>query len=147
MAQRINNAIKKCKEAAEDDPAAQQSRFVFYKFTNPLTGGNVDEYYEGVTGLVGEPHPDLEKGMQIEHMQSQDSTIAFTTGNYGLTTNPATEFQLVRGGGEGLKTDKDGETELVIVTNTRGPWVGGQIQEEGASSNVRLRRLGQRWTS
>ena len=93
-------------------------------------GGNVDEYYEGVTGLVGEPHPDLEKGMQIEHMQSQDSTIAFTTGNYGLTTNPATEFQLVRGGGEGLKTDKDGETELVIVTTTRGPWVGGQIQED-----------------
>ena len=130
MAQRINNAIKKCKEAAEDDPAAQQSRFVSYKFTNPLTGGNVDEYYEGVTGLVGEPHPDLEKGMQIEHMQSQDSTIAFTTGNYGLTTNPATEFQLVRGGGEGLKTDKDGETELVIVTTTRGPWVGGQIQED-----------------
>ena len=99
---------------------------------------------QGVTGVVGEPHPNLEMGVMKEHRQEQDSQELFTTSNYGITTDPETEFNLVMGGGEGLErkivTMHDGtQVEHVMVKNTvsfdsrvqtRGPCKQGQVKED-----------------
>jgi len=34
---------------------------------------------QGVTGVVGEPYPDLERGVREEHCQKPDSFQAFTS--------------------------------------------------------------------
>jgi len=121
-------AINKKKVAKNDNSGGG-------KFNNPLQGGPIEEFYKGVTGVVGAPDPDLEKGVMQEHCQKLDSTEDFTTSNYGITTCPKTEYDLVLNGGKGLEkkmVTKDGqEMEYVIVKGTRGPCdENGQVQED-----------------
>jgi hypothetical protein len=65
------------------------------KFSGELKGGTLDDFYEGVTGVCGEPDTDIEKGMREEHTESNDSLVEFSTGNYGLTTCAAKEWELL----------------------------------------------------
>ena len=65
------------------------------KFTTELKGGSVDTFLGGVTGLVGEPHPDIERGMAEEHLDKPDSHTGFTASNYPVSTTPAIEFAVV----------------------------------------------------
>ena len=95
-------------------------------------GGVLQAFLDGVTGIVGEPAADLEKGMREEHTGMADSETRFSTGNYGLTTCPKHEYELVESGGCGLAGKKvDGsEEERVVVTGTRGACKGGQEGED-----------------
>jgi len=70
----ITTAIKKVQKAKKHAGSGGES-----KFDNPLKGGPVEVFYTGVTGVVGEPHPDLEMGVIKEHRQEQDSQELFTT--------------------------------------------------------------------
>ena len=81
---------------AAAEQAAQGS-----KFNAELKGGTLDDFYEGVTGICGPPSADIEKGMEEEHTQRPDSHVKFSTPNYGLETDPRTEYQLVVSGGAG----------------------------------------------
>jgi hypothetical protein len=65
------------------------------KFTAELRGGPVETFLGGVTGLVGEPHPDIERGMAEEHLDKPDSHMGFTASNYPTTSTPAIEFAVV----------------------------------------------------
>jgi ankyrin repeat protein len=65
------------------------------KFTAELRGGSVETFLGGVTGLVGEPHPDIERGMAEEHLDKPDSHTGFTASNYPTTSTPAIEFAVV----------------------------------------------------
>jgi hypothetical protein len=65
------------------------------KFTAQLKGGTVETFLGGVTGLVGEPHYDVERGMAEEHMDKPDSHTGFTASNYPTTSTPAIEFTVV----------------------------------------------------
>ena len=56
----------------------------------------------GVTEIVGEPREEFEKGVEHDHCSCGDSSEEFTMSNYGVTTTPHTEFNLVVSGGEGL---------------------------------------------
>ena len=44
--------------------------------------------------MVGEPHLDFEKGMEVEHCSKSDSNIRFVTGNYHVDTSPANEWAI-----------------------------------------------------
>jgi len=59
---------------------------------------------QGVSGITGDPHPNLEEGVRKEHCDMADSKEIFTTSNYGISTDPETEYNLAMGGGEGLRT-------------------------------------------
>jgi len=102
------------------------------KFSGVLKGGPYEAFLDGVTGIVGEPAADLERGMREEHTAMADSETRFSTGNYGLTTSPKREWELVESGGRGLarKVVKDSKEECVIVTGTRGALKGGQEGED-----------------
>ena len=89
------------------------------KFTSELKGGTLADFYAGVTGLCGEPDADLEAGMRREHTECDDSDVAFSTSNYGITTTPRTEFELVAAGGSGCER-AEGVEEGVVVPGTRG---------------------------
>ena len=73
---------------------------------------------------MGEPREEFEKGVEHEHCNCSDSSEEFTTSNYGVTTTPRTEFNLVVSGGDGLErrvmTMGDGsEVEHVVVSATK----------------------------
>ncbi len=89
------------------------------KFSGELKGGPLDDFYEGVTGVCGEPDADIEKGMREEHTMLPGSDIEFSTSNYGLTTTPSKEWALVLEGGSGC-AEVEGKEDSVIVTSTRG---------------------------
>ena len=102
------------------------------KFSTPeLEGDRVDTFYKGVTGLLGqEPNPDFEKGMEIEHLDMLDSKIKFTTANYGLTTDPTTEFNLARNGGKDQNVHEAAGDSSRVRTRARGPQIDGKVQDD-----------------
>ena len=77
----INDTIKTAAVAKE--AASRQSRQAQHKLNNELRGGDLDQFYQGVTSIVGEPPADLERGVKEEHCdpKSEDPTKNFTTSN------------------------------------------------------------------
>jgi hypothetical protein len=55
----------------------------------------LDDFYKGPEELIGTPNPKIMQGMQTEHCVRGNSQREFTTGNYNLTTTPATEWEFV----------------------------------------------------
>ena len=45
--------------------------------------------------LVGEPHPDMERGMAEEHLDKHDSHTGFTASSYHTSSTPAIEYMVV----------------------------------------------------
>jgi hypothetical protein len=110
---------------AAAEQAAQGS-----KFNAELKGGTLDDFYKGVTGICGPPSADIEKGMEEEHTQRPDSRAKFSTPNYGLTTDPSTEYHLVVSGGALAHPAPGGAEGAVAVTGTRGCCKGGKTQPD-----------------
>ena len=103
------------------------------KFSVPFKGGTLEDFHSGVTGIVGEPHADLGKGVEMEHNSSTDPTcdVPFSTSNYGITTTPWNEYLLAKSGGRGcakrLVTTGDGsEVEKTVVSGTARCGVDGE---------------------
>ena len=84
IAARIKTAIKKA--AAAKAAASAHAQNAGGKFSARLSGGTLDEFYEGVTDIVGEPPADLERGVEKEHRESADSDRPFTTGTDAICT-------------------------------------------------------------
>jgi len=87
------------------------------KFSFSMTGGGVDDFKAGVTGRVGEPRDDLEKGMEIEHTGMTDSDIALRSGNYGILTTPRREYEAATRGYISVSSDPrilDSEVSRVL---------------------------------
>ena len=95
---------------AAAEQAAQGS-----KFNAELKGGTLDDFYKGVTGICGPPSADIEKGMEEEHTQRDDSRDKFSTPNYGLQTDPSTEYHLAVSGGAGCAKAPGGAEGAVVV--------------------------------
>ena len=90
LASRITSAIKK----GVDAKSAQQSTANRgCKFTDEFRGGCIDDFYAGVTGIVGDLHVNIKENIFKEHVLMKDSKQLFTAGNYGITTNPKNEYQ------------------------------------------------------
>jgi hypothetical protein len=86
---RIMGVIEKAKAVKKHEAAGGN------KFSTMLKGGSVETFLGGVTGLVGEPHPEMERGMAEEHLDKPDSHTAFTASNYPTSSTPAIEFAVV----------------------------------------------------
>ena len=56
-ARRITDALEKIRDAMEAESKSHGSRGA--KFATELRRGTLDIFYQGVTGLIGEPHVDL----------------------------------------------------------------------------------------
>jgi hypothetical protein len=61
------------------------------KFAQTIaTFGHMDEYFQGLEGMLGLPNPNLLKAIQSEHCDRPDSMIRFQPSNYeGPNTTPA----------------------------------------------------------
>ena len=98
------------------------------KYKAVFKGGTQDDFYDGVRRMTGDPDPDLEEGMRQEHM-CMDAKFAFSTNNYGVTTNPKLEYEavvemLMKGGagfekGEALTLDDGSKAERVVMKGTK----------------------------
>ena len=72
------------------------------KYGAVLQGASSEYFYGVVTEVVGEPREEFEKGVEHEHCSCSDSSEESSTSNYGVTTTPRTEFNLVVIGGDML---------------------------------------------
>jgi hypothetical protein len=76
----------------ESEMKADPSKFNdFYK----MACGSVADFHTGLTGRVGMPHLNFKNAMRQEHCERAGCDVAFTTGNYKITTTPATEWRCV----------------------------------------------------
>ena len=105
----------------------------------PFKGGTLQDFHQGVTGIVGEPHADLEKGVESEHCSRSDPTcdVPFSTPNYGITTTPRKEYMMATTGGMAcrktkklVRMDDGSEVEHTVVSGTTRCGYGGQGQED-----------------
>lgn len=81
-------------------------KFASDKFDFPLKGGSLKDFKSDITIRLGEPHRNLEEGMRLEHLESQDSDMEFTTGNYAITSNPSKEYLLAVNGADDVDLDQ-----------------------------------------
>ena len=65
------------------------------KFLAELKGVGIDVFYIGVTGVGGEPHVDLREGVSKDHSVQLDSEWSFTIADFGITTHPKLEYEVV----------------------------------------------------
>ena len=68
------------------------------KFAFPIAGGTLDDFNGGITERLGPPRANIAEGIKMEHTESADADIPFTTGNYGITTTPRKEYKLITDG-------------------------------------------------
>jgi hypothetical protein len=55
----------------------------------------LDDFYKGPEGLISTPNPKILPGMEAEHCRRGNYAMQFTSGNYNVTTTPATEWEFV----------------------------------------------------
>ena len=63
--------------------------------TFTLTFAELPIFFVGLSSIVGAPKPSLMQAMEAEHLQAENSKDECTTGNYGITTTPETEWLVV----------------------------------------------------
>jgi NLR family CARD domain-containing protein 3 len=69
-----------------------------------LKYSTLSSFNKGLEGLIGSPLPRLLEAMEREHCHSADSTLMWTTGNYGVTTAAFIEFWFVADAEAGITT-------------------------------------------
>jgi hypothetical protein len=95
----VSAGLKKLKVRAASQYGSEVQEHINSKFT--LDGAFVgkfatlDDFYKGPEELIGTPNPKIMQGMQAEHCLRGNSKTKFTTGNYNVTTTPATEWEFV----------------------------------------------------
>jgi len=60
-----------------------------------MSYSGLDTFYGGLEGRIGEPQAAVMETMRAEHQKRTESTVAFTTGNYGVTTTSSAEWLFV----------------------------------------------------
>jgi len=108
----LANIIKDNLTKLRESHAAALPAAVGDKFSFNIVGGKLEDFHNGLAGRVGEPHADIEQGIEKEHLTSGDANESFTTSNYDITTTPCTEYMLVVTGGKGLKPAHSGHGRL-----------------------------------
>jgi hypothetical protein len=95
----VSAGLKKLKGRAASQFGSEVQEHINSKFT--LDGAFVgkfatlDDFYKGPEELIGTPNPKIMQGMQAEHCLRGNGKTKFTTGNYNVTTTPATEWEFV----------------------------------------------------
>ena len=69
-----------------------QTKFVQDGAGIPMSFLGNRAFFEGLESRIGPPNPSVYQGMEDEHMERPDSENAFTSDNYGITTESSTEW-------------------------------------------------------
>jgi hypothetical protein len=95
----VSAGLKKLKGRAASQFGSEVQEHINSKFTldGAIVGkfATLDDFYKGPEELIGTPNPKIMQGMQAEHCLRGNSKTEFTTGNYNVTTTPATEWEFV----------------------------------------------------
>jgi hypothetical protein len=95
----MSAGLRKLKGRAASQFSLEVQGHMNSKFTldGALVGkfATLDDFYKGPEGLIGTPNPKIMQGMEAEHCLRANSQRKFTTGNYNVTTTPATEWEFV----------------------------------------------------
>ena len=59
-------------------------------------------YFQGLSGLIGPPHPNLAEALHREHCEGPDARLEFTAPNYGTLTSSPIEYYFVADPAGGL---------------------------------------------
>ena len=94
LCRRTIKGAKEILEAGAATGAALNSKFA-ETGTFTLSFAELPIFFAGLTSIVGPPKPNLMQAMEAEHIQAANSKDEWTTGNYGITTTPETEFLFV----------------------------------------------------
>jgi hypothetical protein len=70
----------------------------------PMSVGKIQHFHAGLTGRVGNPHPNVDTDMKNEHCFKAGCDTIFTTCNYKITTTPKQEWSYVVGDEAGQLT-------------------------------------------
>ena len=98
----LRRAVQKTREARENaQDGGSQSKFTNFEMKVGRSCGGMGDFKASITGRVGEPSPDVFKGMMEEHTQREDSNAQFETGNYKISTSPQAEWDLVDAAAQG----------------------------------------------
>jgi hypothetical protein len=91
----LNEEVGKLKRAYESMKRKADSSQVPAKFTLlNMECGSIQDFHQGLSARVGDPHLDFEKAMEAEHCHGEGSKAEFTAGNYGVTTCAYNEWQI-----------------------------------------------------
>jgi ankyrin repeat protein len=91
----ITSKMEKLLEAAAESGPALNLKFVEEYDSVKMAFGGQESFFQGLDGLIGPPNPNLQEGMRSEHCQRKDSSVKFTTHNYGITTTSHVEYLMV----------------------------------------------------
>ena len=91
---RTVKGAKEILEAGAATGAALNSKFA-ETGTFTLAFAELPIFFAGLTSIVGPPKPNLMQAMEAEHLHAANSKDEWTTGNYGITTTPETEWLFV----------------------------------------------------
>ena len=122
VAKLIKETVKKARDAKAKLDSSGTARSA--KFSGEFCGGKIDEFYDGVTKTVGEPYVNIDEGVRREHKEMRDAKQPFTTMNYGITTTPHIEYDLV------VEMSEAGGDGVQVVGTRRCNKKGGQAQED-----------------
>ena len=122
VCRRTIKGAKELREAGAATGAALNSKFA-ETGTFTLAFAELPIFFAGLTSIVGPPKPNLMQAMEAEHVQAANSKDEWTTGNYGITTSPETEWFFV--------TDPD----------SRRPWPKETINCDNAEHGRKVRSM------
>ena len=91
LCRRTVKGAKEILEAGAATGAALNSKFA-ETGTFTLAFAELPIFFAGLTSIVGPPKPNLMQAMEAEHLHAANSKDEWTTGNYGITTTPETEW-------------------------------------------------------
>ena len=94
LCRRTVEGAKEILKAAAATGAALNSKFA-ETGTFTLAFAELPIFFAGLTSIVGPPKPNLMQAMEAEHLHAANSKDEWTTGNYGITTTPETEWLVV----------------------------------------------------
>ena len=105
--------------------------------------GGLDTFYGGLEGIVGPPKPQVDLGMQQDHLEMQDSFIPFDMPNRKMTTTSATEWRFVASPEEGSDGQGGPFVPYPNPNNSRQPLPFEDFAAEFAKRNVMLTKMKQ----
>jgi ankyrin repeat protein len=135
------DAVQQLRLAATADEL--QSKFL-QDGAGLLSYGNLRAFFGGLEGVIGPPSPKVREAMRAEHVHCGDSSVPFTTGNYGIHTTSTIEWTFVsapetRSGDEHWPR----ETKLPGDARPREPRTLSELDRSLLEPNVTLQRLGE----
>jgi hypothetical protein len=76
----------------QDDLLADPNKF---SDVSKMACGSILNFHEGLTERVGLPHLKFKNAMRQDHCERAGCDVAFTTGNYKITSTPKLEWQYI----------------------------------------------------